>query len=260
MRAVIVIFLMFISCFQLKACLEAFQFKIFPVGYYEGSIYSLDVQVKRTSEDLANRDYVTGIENPNSLSPVYVLTCYLSEYDKNQQLVSTQLYHTAVIVDTFYAESLSKIYDKAKQSFYIKHPKMKKFKHKSHSFCDFNQVCKKVGLTAQTEGRRDSIMYKNKKHSLKVLEEENYFKLIGDTPNQMGVLGIGTINTYKARGLKLMVIHLVSADQITYKVLYPDVISENRNKEYASIKANSSVFEEPFLEHAYGVDFFMIKK
>jgi hypothetical protein len=260
MRATFVLLLFFFNCSQLKACLEAFQFKIFPIGYNENYLHTFDVQVKRTSEDLANRDFNSGIENPSSLSPVFVLTCFLSVYDKNQQLISTQPYHTAVIVDSVYTDTLSKIYDIAKQSLYVKYPKMRNFKHCSYSFCDFNQVCKKVGLTTQTDGIRDAIMYKNKKYSLKVLEDENYFKLIGDTRYQMGVLGIGTINAYKTRGLKLMVIHLVSADQIAYKVLFPEAITENPTKFNSFIKAKCPIYEEPLLDHAYGVDFFYQKK
>jgi hypothetical protein len=256
----VLLFVVLFSFSNTYACLEAFQFKIFPIGFQNGVVYTLDVQIKRTSEDLANRDYNTGIENPSSLSPVFVLNCFLSEYDKKQKLISTQPYHTAVIVDSVFADSLSKIYEKTNQSLYNKYPKMKKIKHCSYNFCEFNQECKNVGLTSQTEGRRDSIWYKNKKYSLKVLEDENYFKLIGETRYQMGILGIGTINTYKTRGLKIIIAHLVSADEITYKTLFPEAMSENTNKEIAFTKTQSPIFEEPLLDHAYGVDFFILKK
>lgn len=256
MRNLLVFFVLF-SFSKTYACLEAFQFKIFPIGYLSGNIYTMDVQIIRTSEDLANRDYDTRIENPSSLSPVFVLNCYLSVYDNNQKLISTQLNHTAVIVDSIYADTLSKIYDKTKQSLSRQYPKMKKFKHHSYSFCEFNRECEKFRLTSQIEGKRDALVYKNKKYSLEVLEDENYFKLIGDTRHQMGILGIGTINAYKARGLKLIIVHFVSADQITEEAMFPETTSDSPSMDFIFTNTHNPVFKEPLLDHAYGVDVFL---
>ncbi len=241
MRNVLVLVVL-LSFSNTYACLEAFQFKIFPIGYYQSSIYTMDIQVKRTSEDLANRDYDTRIENPSSSSPVFVLNCYLSVYDNNQKLISTQLNHTAVIVDSIYADTLSIIYDKTKQSLSRQYPKMKKFKHHSYSFCEFNRECEKFILTSQIEGKRDAIVYKNKKYSLEVLEDENYFELIGDTRHQMGTLGIGTTNIYKAPGLKIIVTHLVSAEQISYKGFFPEAMLESPYIDNADKNAENFIF------------------
>ena len=83
----IIIILIFQTTFSF-ACLNTYQFKIFPVGVSQDKIITVDVQIRRTSQVEGNRWLKLGLEKADEWSEMWILYSYVSAYDKNQKLLS----------------------------------------------------------------------------------------------------------------------------------------------------------------------------
>ena len=60
------------------ACLNTYQFKIFPVGVYNDTILTVDVQIRRTSQDEGNRWLELGLDSLDESSEMWIINAFIS--------------------------------------------------------------------------------------------------------------------------------------------------------------------------------------
>src|SRR5687768_17768725 len=103
------VFLFVLNCSGVFACLSTYQFKIFPVGHYNGRIFSVDVQIQRTSTNEGNQRYQLQLDSVGEMEEMWIIRSYISSYDHNQKLLSCSVADSAFAVGTHYSDQLKKI-------------------------------------------------------------------------------------------------------------------------------------------------------
>lgn len=257
---------------QSHACLEAFQYKIFPVAYDKKSIYTVDFKIKRFSEVEVVKYFKWDIKEPKSTNEAYALYSFLNQYDHHQKLLSSVALDTQVVVGSSYVDVLQKSYEKGLNFILQTSPKLKLLGLVNASDCGFLKSCKEVSIYNDLVVSKGHLTYKDTNFPLTVLNDSSYFSLIGNPEYNMSDMGIGTIRSFKLGKKKtLIVTHLMSALDIQMEYILPMTLyeAEPENEFYVFVEENfkpfpfqdikSAVFQEKQLEHGYGVDVFIVK-
>lgn len=257
---------------QSHACLEAFQYKIFPVAHDKKSIYTVDFKIRRFSEVEVVKYFKWDIKEPKSTNVAYALYAFVNQYDYNQKLISSMAIDTQVVVGSNYADVLQISYEKGYDAILQFFPKIKLLIPTTASDCNYLKTCEKVSIHNDVKVSKGHLTYNNTNFPLTVLNDSSYFSFIGNPEYNMSDMGIGTIRSFKLGKKKtLIVTHLMSALDIQMEYILPmsQYEAEPENEFYIFVEEyfnpfpfqdiKSAVFQEKQLEHGYGVDVFIVK-
>lgn len=262
-----------------SACLNTYQFKIFPVGIIDSKITTVDVQIMRTSQYEGNY-----ILNPNmnydehndwtiSESEMWILYSYISVYDKNQKLLSSTPFDTTYSIGHNYIDSLQSTFNAAYTKIINDNHDIELFVLEYISFCDFQKKCNNLETLYDSTSNTNYIIYQNKKHKIDIINDTSYYAFGSNhyNPETLEWLYINSIRTFKTKDTELIITHLITGHELSMGWLTndPEIAKNSENeiirllKEYkpdlkfSDIK--KSVYEEPILHHAYGFDIFILK-
>jgi len=245
------------------ACLNAYQFKIFPVGVADDKIVTVDFKIHR-ADNWPDDEF--GMQ--------WFLYAYISTYEQNQKLIKATPFDSVNVKSDNYLEKLKEVYDVAFAKIQKDFPSIELFMPKYISFCDFQKKCKllevdirinydeDIGLSIDTA----TVKYRNKKYELNILKDSLYYGFNGvreyyQTPNE-----ISSYRIYETKKIKLIAFHLAAGDLILYRAAgmidldekdIPSGKEYKPNLKFKDIK--KSVYEEPLLHHGYGFDAFIIE-
>jgi hypothetical protein len=268
----ILIILTFQTTFS-SACLNTYQFKIFPIGVSQGKIITVDVQIRRTSQVEGNRWLKLGLEKADEWSEMWILYSYISTYDKNQKLISLTPIDTLYSIEGTYSDTLDITYQRGLKKIAAEFTDVEYFKPEYISFCDFQQKCNLVRIQSDSVSNKDFIVYEGKKYQTDILRDTSYYGF-GKShyhPETITGLYINSVRVYKTKAITLLVTHLATGHQISMGWITsdPKKVDESENgqvwlaKEYkpdfSFTDIKKSTYREPLLHHGYGFDLFIIK-
>ncbi|WP_338814836.1 hypothetical protein V9L05_06425 [Bernardetia sp. Wsw4-3y2] len=241
------------SCF---ACLETNQLKLFPIGIYNNSVISIDIQIQRrdrlgTEEEEMNEDF----------EPVsWIIQTRLSVYDLHQNLISSKLIDSTNAIGRSYLKELSKSHDKTVKLILEKYSTIELFEVKYLSFCDFQEECNNLTTQYDENTQTKKLTYENKEFDLAVFKDKtNYFLKDGYLENSVVSLSISSIRVYETKKVKLVIAHLGTGEYLPVLANLPRKEYKNEEIDYSSIKR--FVYQEPVNHHGKGLDvFFSIVK
>ena len=274
-KILIILILVFNANFSF-ACLNTYQFKMFPVGIYNDTILTVDVQIKRTSQVEGDRRLKLGLDSIDEWSEMWIINAFISKYDKNQRIFEKERIGATYSIGKNYLDSLQMIYLKGFDKLSNKYSELEIFKPTYISFCDFQQKCELIKLSNDNIYDMDYLIYSEKKYPIDIIRDTSYYAFGKSVyhPDDISGLYINSIRIYTVDDFQLIITHLATGHEIGMGWITSDteVYKENQAKEEPISLAKErkpeidfneirlSVFEEPLLHHGYGFDIFIIKK
>jgi len=255
------------------ACLNTYQFKIFPVGVSQDKIVTVDVQIRRTSQVEGNRWLKLGLEKTDEWGEMWILYSYISTYDKKQKLISLTSLDTTYSIGKTYADTLYKTYQRGLKKITTEFSDIEYFKPEYISFCDFQQKCNLVKIQSDTVSNKDYVVYEGKKYQTDIVKDTSYYGFDRSPyhPETITGLYINSIRVYKTKTITLLITHLATGHEIGMGWITSDPKKAGKTedgeislaKEYKPnltfTDIKKSTYEEPLLHHGYGFDIFIIK-
>ena len=269
MKQKIILILLFSFAVKGFACLSTIQYKTFPIGTIGNEIITIDAYISRSG-------YVDRSEKNEFALPktMWSITSYISVYNENQVLISTELIKNGEIINEKYLSLLKKMYIKGIELVKSKYKKIEYFSPEYISFGDFQKKCEKLELKNDKLNKTDFLVYNGKKYpiSLKTLKGyENYKKSMLFSDNLASYL-ISSVRIYKTKRIELIIGHIETGHEISMGWITdnPNKKPKNENDivicakehkpEFDFNKLENAVYEEPLLHHGYGFDFFIVNK
>lgn len=257
MKKYFCIFIILLSFSSLKACLNTYQYKIFPVGMQNGHIITVDVQIKRSEQSAVDKYIKVGWKGPSSEGELWVLKTYISVYDQQQKMISNELQEIKEHKGKSYVNALRKMYQNAFKAIQLKYPKLDGFKPIDICFCNFQKACKDVNLKNDVNKQKDYLVYQSKSYQISVLKDSSYiaFNKSMYYSNNTKPYYLSSTRVYRNSKHQLVLAHLETGTNLAFyedksECIVPDV-------SWANIE--NSVYQEPVLHHAYGFDVFILK-
>jgi len=265
----ILIILLFLNTISGYSCLSTIQYKTFPIGIIENKVITIDVYISRSN-------YIDDKKNNATISSkvMWSLTSYISIYNYNRELISTELIEKGEIVNEKYLSLLRQMYLKGIVLIKSKYKIIEYFKPEYISFGDFRKKCKKLELKHDKLSQKDFLMYNGKEYSisLKTLKNYKYYKESMLFSDYLTSYLISSIRIYKTNNIELVIGHLETGHEVSMGWITNDPNKKPKNKSDIVIlskeykpdiifnKQENAIYQEPLLHHAYGFDFFLVNK
>mgnify|MGYP006278291689 CR=1 FL=1 len=258
------------------ACLNTYQFKIFPVGVYQDTILAIDVQIRRTSQAEGADRMELGLDSVDGGSEMWIIKAFVSKYNKKQKLIKKEHFGITYSIGKNYLDSLQRIYLKGFNKLNNQYPDLKQFKPVYLSFCDFQQSCELVELYNDSATDKNFLIYEGKKYPVDIIRDSTYYAFGERVYHSGNILDLylNSIRIYQANGYLLVISHLATGQEIGMGWITsdPKIYEQKKAKDepvslakeykprvdFKDIK--QSVYEEPLLHHGYGFDIFIIKQ
>jgi len=256
MKRYSLILLLLLVAMHSFACLETYQFKIFPVGLSEGKIYTVDVQIRRTNVRKGQWGN-TKIEQGSEFDVMWVMWTHLSVYDQNQNLISTAPVDTVIALKWHYADTLQKYYQKGMQMILSKNTQLELFSPDYISFCDFQKECKLLSLVSSKN--KAYVSYAGRKFDLPVLKDTAFygFDALSNSGGDIRSYNVSSVRIYKCKSMQLLLVDIAKGQILSNgdgsvppcKEFTPDFPYNDLNK---------ATYEEPLMHHGYAFDVFLV--
>ncbi len=275
-KTILVILILIFNVITSFACLNTYQFKIFPVGVYNDTILTIDVQIRRTSQVEGNRWLELGLDSIDEWSEMWIMNAFVSKYDQNQKLFEKEDIGMTYSIGKNYLDSLQMIYLKGFDKLKSQYSELKLFKPTYISFCDFQQSCELIKLLNDSTVDKDYLIYAEKKYPIDVIRDTSYYAFGKSVYHPENILGLyaNSIRIYQIDDFELIISHLATGHEIGMGWITsdPEIFKEKQAKEepvslsnehkpkFDFIDIRQSVYEEPLLHHGYGFDIFIIKE
>ena len=255
------------------ACLNTYQFKVFPVGVSNKQIITVDVIVKRTSQEEGNYKLKFGLTDYKKFDDMWILYSSISTYDKNQKLLSNIPMDTVYALGESYTDTLNKTFLEGVTRIENEFTDLEYFTPEYISFCDFQQKCNRVQVKTDTVLNRDYIIFDGETYQIELKKERSEYNITQDK----GSLGpfeslyVNSVRVYKTTHLTLCVNHIRIGQYAlisTRKTNSNNSETTRRNRyipkehrpdvEFTTLK--TSTYQEPVLHHDYGFDVFIVEQ
>lgn len=273
MKQFYILFILTLQTTLSFACLNTYQFKIFPVGVSQDKIVTVDVQIRRTSQVEGNRRLKLGFERAEEWGRMWILYSYISTYDKKQKLISLTPLDTIFSVGKTYADTLDKAFQRGLKKIATAFTDIEYFKPEYISFCDFQQECNLVKIQSDTLSNGDYLVYEGKKYQALIVQDTSYYGFGRSPyhPETIAALYINSIRRYKTKTITLLITHLATGHEISMGWITSDpkkagktedgevYLAEEHKPNLTFTDIKKTTYEEPLLHHGYGFDIFIIK-
>ncbi|RZJ67459.1 MAG: hypothetical protein EOO50_05585 [Flavobacterium sp.] len=237
-----------------SACLNTYQFKIFPVGVVNGNIVSVDFKIRRTSKAEGNQMLDLGLKDARAMDVMWILDAYISTYDKSQKLLTSEHFEQVYSLEEDYGSKLQSVYSVCLSKIKSANPTIDLFKPDYISFCDYQQKCKLVAIESDTIKHLDYMSYNKKKHLLPVMRDTSYYGFGGNAPEKAIDLYVSSVRVYKSKNMTLVMSHLETGHEISMNLMDD---SKEKKPNIAFRNIAEATYVEPLLHHGYGVDIFI---
>jgi len=274
----ILIILSFQTSFSF-ACLNTYQFKIFPVGVSQNKIVTVDVKIMRTSQaegnyrlDLGLEKNEEWIEDDKDWEEMWILSSYVSTYDKNQKLTSLIPIDITYSIGKTYADTLHRTFQRGLKKIATEYADIEYFKPAYISFCDFQQKCNIVKIQSDTVSRKSYLVYDGKKYQTDIINDTSYYGFRESLyhPELITALYVNSIRVFKTKTITLLIVHLVRGHEVSMGFITSDPerfrmyedsgvrMAKEYKPNFKFTDIRKSTYEEPVLHHGYGFDIFVI--
>ena len=255
-----------------NACLNANQFKMFPVGVSIDKIISIDFQIKRTSQVEGNRILNLKLDSIDKNGMMWILYSYMSVYDKGQNRISIIALDTNIVLGRNYTEDLSMAYQNGLKQVAKKYTDIEYFKPEYLSFCDYQKKCKAVEFGSDTTLKSNYLTYQGKKRDVK-FDPDSFFTGLNEEVYQdivLNDLSVNSVRIFKSSKFTVVMVHLATGDELSMNLITNDPMNVGNTedgeirlaKEYMpSFVFNdikNSTYVEPLLHHGFGFDVFIV--
>ncbi|MDU1891808.1 MAG: hypothetical protein E6767_14065 [Dysgonomonas sp.] len=253
MKNILLFLLICILPVEADACLNAHIFKIFPVGIYNDTIVSVDIDIWRNEmlimdgEDSFRNSIDLATSMPSETS--WRIRTYITKYDSQQKPIKSVAIDSVYFQKEEYSKELQILYERAYKRIVSENPEIELFKPKDISFCDLKYKHKYVKL-------EDGILsYKKKDYPISIVRDSTYYPFASDSEYRDMMTSsplppINSIRKYSSDKAELIVIHL-QIGQLLMKKKKPSI-------KFKDIE--NAVYEEPILYHGHGYDIFVLQK
>lgn len=268
MKRAALIFFLFLMRINTFACMNAYQFKIYPVGIYKGNILTVDYQIRTVSQPDGNRSLKLGLKKIDEESPMWILKSFISTYDRNKKLISSKLFSTTYTLQGDYTDTLQENYSKAFAKLIKERPSMELFQPEYLSFCDFQKNCELVSVSSDSIAKKDYLLFSNRKYSIDIIKDTQFYGFAGSKIENVSAYYINSVRIYKTKTIQLILPHLTTGHDIAMGWFTNDPIKAKEDESLTLVKEHKPDFEfnsikkatyyEPLLHHGYGFDFFVI--
>lgn len=255
------------------ACANAYQFKLYPVGVEDGKIVTIDFHIRRTFEFQLRKELKPekSLSGPGGI--MFVISSYISTYDKDQKLVSSDSIGSTYCYTKDQEDTLKVSYKRNFEKILSNNPQIELFKPESISFCDFQQKCKLVEISYDSLTNENFLTYNAVKTLLPILHDTTYYGF-GDMSSvykNVNDLCVNSVRVYKTKTTKLIIAHLCTGDQLDMGLLTDDPKKVGSTEEgdvrltreykptFAFTDIKKATYVEPLLHHGYGFDVFIIR-
>lgn len=252
-------------------CLDAYQFKMFPIGVYKNQIVTVDVVINRGtyfgSEDEAtdNRDIV-------GLEVMWFLQTYISTYSKKHELLSKIPLDTISVIGESYEEALNKVFLKGLNQVQKELKGIDYFIPESISFCDYQKTCQQIKMESDTVVNSTQLVIQGKSYSLDFIKGESSYSYndIICEKHPLHLLYINSVRMYKTKNISIVVSHLGTGSQIYSRNRATNSSEKNSVKDpntyipkeyipdFKFTTLQSTTYQEPVLHHGFGIDVFVV--
>ena len=253
-------------CFSsiMFACQYAYQFKIFPVGFHNDHIVTIDVKIDR----IDGRH--TGLIDIYHFLPwkhhkQWILETYISVYDRQQTLLKNIPLDTVQQIGLDYTPTLLSAYQAGIDTVNRLYPSLEYFEPEYISFCAYQQECSRLRLVHDSISNMDFAVYNGVRQKINVIKDSLYYAFGNSSIAEnlsFSWLVISSIRVYKSGTFELVVFHAGRGAYIP-----PELIKEQTGKsesrEYTPdldfFDIQTGVYKEPVMHHGYGVDLFFVR-
>ncbi|WP_338769827.1 hypothetical protein WAF17_10630 [Bernardetia sp. ABR2-2B] len=255
---IIICFFTFVS--SSFSCENAEQLKLFPIGIYNNTVISVDIEITRRFAYEIGKRYNVTIHDSISTNSAVSLKNRLSVYDLNQNLISSEIIDSTYFIGRDYTKELRKNHDKVVKLILKKYPTIELFEVKYLSFCDFQEKCNYIKTNYNDSTKTKKVIHEGKSYDLEGLKDKNnYFLSDNYLENYIPSLPISSIRIYETQKVKLITVHLGTQSNLPVFANMPKKEYQDEKIDYSSIK--TFVYQEPLNHHGYGLDvFFSIVK
>ncbi len=266
---------LFLQSVSSQACLNTYQFKIFPVGMHSDTIITVDMQIRRTSQAEGNRWLRLGLDSADEWTEMWMIEGFISKYDKTQHLLCKESIGFTFSLEERYLDTLQSFYMKGYTSICTRYPAIKLFNPVYVSYCDFQQSCEYIKLTENALTKKSYFVYQNNSYLLSVLEDTSYYGFDQNEPSAIHIMKFyaNSIRVYKLDDVELVIGHVATGHEISMGWITSDPKAAKKMgkegetailvKEYKPdlqfTNITKAVYEEPLLHHGYGFDLFIVK-
>lgn len=273
MRNLVVFLLPLIFFTHTRACLSAFQYKIFPVGMRHDSLYTIDYRLYRLSTYQGNDLLKLGLKSASPSNAMWQLKASLSIYDVHQRLVYSKPIDSTYNVGLTYGDTLKQSFLRALKILEAQFLNLEKFEPQSISFCNYQQQCWHVSVGLDSLSQQSILKYQGRSFKITVLSDTNYYpiRFRGYSPIAINDLYINSVRIFKTKRSTLVIGFLTMGDEIDSGLITHDPkkagMTEDGEvaylKEYRPVipfgkSIRSTTYTEPILHHGFGMDLFVV--
>ncbi|MGB5983489.1 MAG: hypothetical protein WBG46_15220 [Nonlabens sp.] len=247
--------------FQSKACLNADQHKIFPIGVVDGKILVLKAHLHRTHSDLKS-------ENEWTVNPMWIITSTLNIYDRNQNLKSESFFKESTVHKEEYAVELSIIFDTALENIDSRFPEIEYFKPTYISFCDFQKKCNRLEFISKEDSDDQTFVYAGQQFNLNTTYFDELTKPMTNS-SSLSNYYISSVRIFKSQKFELVLAHVANGHEVSMGFIGGSsdsvhvenkYISEENRPDVSFENLGLSIYQEPLMHHGFGYDFFFIRE
>lgn len=234
------------------ACLNTYQYKIFPIGTLEGKIISIDFQIKRSEDSSPSRHVNLGFRKPPQEKQIWRLRSYISTYDKSQKLLSNLAFELGQVKGEDYTQKLNELYQSAINQSIKDYPKMVLFNPQSISFCNFNKHCDLVSIENDADKEKDFVIYNKKAYEINILKDSSYIGFNNSLyyANNSSSFYLSSTRTYINKTGRMLVCHYETGTNLSF---YEDE-KHSFVPDFEFVDLRHASYQEPVLHHAFGYD------
>ncbi|MEN8125748.1 MAG: hypothetical protein ABFR32_11535 [Bacteroidota bacterium] len=277
MKQKIILFLLLLYSINGFACMNTYQFKIFPIGVYNDYIVTIDVKIYRTSIYEGNRKYDLNFKSKDTLGmdEMWIIETYHSVYNKNQKLISTTALDIVYSTKSDYTKDLQKTYVTGFEKILMSYKELKLFKPDFLSFCDYKKKCRIIEAKKDTIKDNDIIVYKETNYPVTITQDEKYYGFNNSpyfTKNSLSSYSISSTRIYRTNKIEIIIGHFGTGHELSMGWITDDpekkpkdesdivILAKEHIPEIKFDEIKTSVYKEPLLHHGFGYDIFIINE
>lgn len=234
------------------ACLNTYQYKIFPIGTLDGDLVTIDFQIQRSEDNSPARHVKIGFGKGPQEQQIWRLKSYISTYDKHQKLQFNLAQDIGQARGEDYTKKLKTLYQTALAEAVKKYPKMVLFNPQGISFCNFNKDCDLVSIKYDVEQKKDFVFYNGQSYEIGILKDSSYIGFNNSLyyANHSTAFYLSSSRTYINKTGRLLVCHYETGTNLSF---YEDE-KHSFVPDLEFVDLRNAIYQEPVLHHGFGYD------
>jgi hypothetical protein len=254
------------------ACINTYQFKMFPVGVHNNEVITVDVKVNRTSQ-YEGKNWHGLKTGGGELDEMWILTAFVSIYDKKQKLISKTPLDSSYSLGSSYTDTLQRLYSKGFNSILKQFPSLELFAPYYISFCDFQKQCDRISIVNDSTAKNDYMIYRGQRYSLDIVHDTAYYGF-ARSPYYIDntlPMHISSVRIYRSKSMELVIAHLETGHELSMGWITSDpkkkpqeeydtvILAKEHKPGFVFNDIKKATYSEPLLHHGYGYDVFIVK-